>query len=253
VNRFYSDSTGQIFVNGALAGVQQDHQSILSSHVSGVVNPDLSAVITNTHPDASQAITTFGAPPQALGALDAVMYLGNANASIGSHYFDNLTVTPIPEPGTFACMALTLGALVTAMRLRKPSPNTPAHLIRRLPAICQCDCSRFHLQWGRCPLWESAAVEILRKYGWLGNFRNTPCRQRASWIVFVVNVGRGQYPSNGGRDKYFGSSQKFFVQSSLVGLFPSSVRCMGPCPCCFNHSKPVRRASEVEWTVLAAF
>jgi hypothetical protein len=61
-----------------------------AAHVQGLVNADLSSVITITYADGDRVTASFG--PTASGPIGPSFVLGNSNASAGPHYFDNLRI-----------------------------------------------------------------------------------------------------------------------------------------------------------------
>jgi hypothetical protein len=73
---------------------QEQYQSGASSHISGVVNADLSSQVTITYPDGSHVTLSTPAPPPASVSPQGLYFsIGNSNASFGPHYFDNIVVS----------------------------------------------------------------------------------------------------------------------------------------------------------------
>jgi sugar lactone lactonase YvrE len=61
------------------------------AHIQGLINADLSAVITLTYADGTKVSAQFG--PTAPGPIGSLLVLGNSNASPGPHFFRNLSVS----------------------------------------------------------------------------------------------------------------------------------------------------------------
>jgi hypothetical protein len=106
---------------------QRDYGPMSIARVEGLVNSDLSAMITVYYNDGQlpEPVTfVFGLVAGPIGAPPgSTLILANANRSFGPHFFDNLeirTTQAIPEPGTLILFGLgTMGLLCYAWRLRQ--------------------------------------------------------------------------------------------------------------------------------------
>ena len=90
---YQSASGAQFRFIPAVAG-QKDYEVASFAHISGVVHADLSALITISYGDGNTVSVSVPAPPA--GAIvvpqGSLLLLGNSNASLGPHYFDNFSI-----------------------------------------------------------------------------------------------------------------------------------------------------------------